>query len=179
MLTVNTVIDGKFYAAGDPLPFKDESAVPVSLRPFLASEAAPPSEPPTRNIYDLPLALRRQVRGLELAAAEKAWVEQQASEPLPSDVAEALQDAHDRSVSITKAQLAYNLSAVDIVHEAAAEEAEAKTIQYFVKRGGEWARVQNARLKPGEQYFAKRAGGWEYVGVINANGELPEQEIRL
>ena len=31
--------------------------------------------------------------------------------------------------------------------------------RYFVRRGGEWAKVQNAKLRPGETVFVKRENG--------------------
>jgi hypothetical protein len=180
ILNVNCIVGGVFHSARSPLPFTSENALPEALRAFIATAASPPPEPPTRNIYDMPLALRRQVRGLELGAAEKAWAEEQASEPLREDLRAALEDAHDRNVSTTKAQMEYNQGLSDAAYARAAEEAEAKTTRYFVKRGGEMARVERARLKPAETVFTKRENGqYEAAGVIDANGEPLPPEITI
>ena len=132
MLSVNCIHDGCFYPAGTPLPFTDESALPESLKPFVATAAAPPPEPVQRNIYDLPLSIRRQVGKLELAAAEKEWAEAQASEPLREDVAAALEDAHAAHVGRAKAQLKHNQDVVDAAYKAAQAP---EPPQLYVRRG--------------------------------------------
>jgi hypothetical protein len=43
------------------------------LKPFIATGEEPSTQPVQPNIYELPLAIRHQVRGLELATAEKQW----------------------------------------------------------------------------------------------------------
>ena len=175
MLSVNAIIGGKFYGAGTPLPFTDENDLPASLKPFRATGEEPSTQPVERNIYDLPLSVRRQVRKLELAAAEKEWAEAQAAAPLREDVAAALEAEHDIAIGRAKAQMAFNQSAIDNAHAAAAAAAEPAPL--FVRRGAVYKRCDATRLRPGEQFFAKRAGGWEYVGVINARGEPPPPEI--
>jgi hypothetical protein len=40
VLSQNAIIDGKWYAAGEPLPFASAAAVPDPLKPFVISEAA-------------------------------------------------------------------------------------------------------------------------------------------
>ena len=151
-LTVNAIVNGAFFSAGAPLPFKDENELPETLRPFVASEAAPPPEPVQRDIYDLPLSIRRQVRGLERTAAEKAWAEQQASEPLREDVAAALEAEHDTAIGLAKAKAQYNQDVVDAAYEAAQP---APPRQLYVKRGGAMGQVERCRLKPGELIFAR------------------------
>ena len=50
--------------------------------------------------------------------------------------------------------------------------------QYYVRRGGEMARVERAKLKLGETVFVKRPNGeMGAAGFINANGEPPDSEI--
>jgi hypothetical protein len=85
VLSANAIIGGVFFPAGDPLPFTSEADLPESLKPFVATAEAPPPEPPVRNIYDLPLSTRRQVRRLEMHAAHQEFAEQVASEPLPPE----------------------------------------------------------------------------------------------
>ena len=119
ILTVNAIVGGVFFHAGTPTPYASEADLPASLKPFVATAEAPPPEPVERNIYDMPLSLKRQVGKLQLAAAEKAWAEKQAAEPLRQDVAAALEDAHDRSVSIAKAQKKYNDRLTDAAYAQA------------------------------------------------------------
>ena len=83
LLLSNAIIGGKFYSAGTPLPFTDESALPESLKAFVASEAAPAPAPFSRNIYDMSPLARRAVRRLEIQAAHQEFAEAGASEPLP------------------------------------------------------------------------------------------------
>ena len=119
--------------------------------------------------------VRRQTRRLEMHAAHQEFAEQVAAEPLREDVAAALQDSHDIAIGRAKAQAEYSQGLVDAAH-AAAQPAEPP--QLFVRRGGEWGRVQNAKLKPGEHVFVKRPNGeMEAVGVVDATGGLPPEEI--
>jgi hypothetical protein len=120
---------------------------------------------------------RREAARLAAGHAFQEWAEQRASEPLREDLREALQDSHDRAIGRAKAQLQYNQDAIDRVYAAAAQAAQPR--QHFVRRGAVYKRCDATRLRPGEQYFAKCAGGWEYVGVINAYGEQPDQEMTL
>ena len=174
-LSVNTVVDGRWFAAGEALPYASEAGLPAVLKPFIASGAELLPDPSDRDIY-LSNQARRQARRLEAIAEEKEWAEQQASEPLPPDVAAALQDSHDRYIGEALAQAKHNQSAIDNAHEAIA--AAAEPTQYFVRRGGEWARSQNARLKPGESVFVRRPNGeMEAAGIVDSRGQLPPEEI--
>ena len=175
-LNVNCIVGGVFFHAGTPTPYATEADLPASLKPFVASEAAPPPEPVERNIYDMPLSLKRQVGKLQLAAAEKAWAEEQASEPLPPETAAALEAKHELHIGTALAQAKYNDDAVDAVYEQAA--ATAQPQQLFVRRGGEMGHVERCRLKPGEHVFALRANGqYEAVGVVDSNGLPPPPEV--
>ena len=60
------------------------------------------------------------------------------------DVAAALEAEHDLHIGKALAQARYNQAAVDAAYEGAAQREEEARAQYFVRRGGEWARVQNA-----------------------------------
>ena len=82
---------------------------------------------------------------------------------------------HAKHVGRAKAQMAFNQSAIDVAHAAAA--AASELVQNYVRRGAVYKRCDATRLRSGEQYLAKRAGGWEYVSVINARGEPPDQEV--
>jgi hypothetical protein len=66
----------------------------------------------------------------------------------------------------------------DGLYKQLEEEAAAKVAQLYVRRGGEWGRVQNSKLKIGEHVFVRRENGqMESVGVVDSNGGLPPQEI--
>jgi hypothetical protein len=130
------------------LPYANEADLPPSLQPFIACEGAQPLPPPERNIYDLPSSVRRQVRGLELAAAEKEWAEEQASEPLREDVAAALRAKHDLSIGKALAQAKYNQDAIDNAYVISAAPEPQK---FFVKRGAIYTSAEKVqKLKPSE-----------------------------
>ena len=129
------------------MPFESRTALPESLRPFIASGNETPFEPIQRNIYDLAPAARRQVQQLELAAAEREWAEAQASEPLRPDVAAALAASHDIAIGRAKAQAQYNQDVIDAAYEQAAAEA-AQPPQLYVKRGGAWGRFKTPNSSP-------------------------------
>jgi MoxR-like ATPase len=179
ILTANAIIDGKFIRAGDPLPYEREEDLPEAMKAFIASgNEAPPFNPAERDIYSMHPAARRAVRKLEMQAAHKEFAEQIASAPLPEDVQAALEDSHNITIGRAKAQAEYNAKLTDDVYKQLEEEAAAKVIQFFVRRGGEWGKVQNAKLKPGEHVFVRRENDqMEAVGVVNSNGGLPPQEI--
>ena len=103
-----------------------------------------------------------------------------AAQALPAETEEALQAEHELRSAKAKVQLAYNQKLTDAAYEAAAKQAAETETQYFVKRGGEWGKVQNAKLKPGETCFVKRPNGeYEASGYVNAEGEPPDSEIYL
>ena len=79
--------------------------------------------------------------------------------PLPEDVQAVLEDAHSARIEELKAQAEFNQSLSDGTYETAAAAAAAKETRYSVRRGGEMAKVQNAKLKPGEVVFVKRPSG--------------------
>ena len=61
--------------------------------------------------------------------------------------------------------------------DQAEAEAEARVTKYFVKRGGEMARCERAKLRPGEQCFTRQGDEWVYAGVIDSTGAPPPQPI--
>ena len=89
----------------------------------------------------------------------------------------ALEDAHALHVAKVKAQMLVNQYSTDSVVARAEAEATARIIQFYVKRGGEFARVERAKLRPGEQCFTRQGDEWVYAGVIDSRGEPPPQPI--
>ncbi len=173
ILSVNAIIEGVFYRAGTPLPYQSEKDLPPNLQPFVATGQEPSLQPVMRNIYDLSPAARRQIRVHEAAAAEKAWAEQVADEPLPPETAEALQASHDIAIGRARAQLEHNQAVIDAAH-AAAQPTEPR--QLFVRRGGELGHAERCRLKPAELIFARTpTGEYEAVGHTNSNAEIPDE----
>lgn len=159
------------------MPFGSESDLPESLKPFIATAEAPPPEPVERNIYSSWRAAR-QVDRLAKGIALQEAAEEIASEPLPEDVQAALEAEHNIAIGRAKAEAEYRQGLADATYKQIEEEAAAKVTQYFVRRGGEWARVQNARLKPGETAFVRRENGqMEAAGTVNAAGEPPPAEV--
>ena len=181
-LRTAAIIDGAYYREGEPLPFVSENEVPPNLRHLIASDAdaegPPPFDPAERNFYSP--HLRRQARAVRGNIQFQDWAEQEveAAGKLPPETEEALQAAHDKAIGLVKAQAKFNQEAADNAYESAVRQAEEVQTQYFVRRGGEMARVERAKLKPGETCFVKRPNGeYEASGFIDANGTWPEPEI--
>jgi hypothetical protein len=135
-LTGGAVIDGQYYAPGEPTPYASESEVPENLRHLIARDESEIPSKPIRNIYDQQPGpepgeagiyyqatgsgqWRRQAvraaRGLE----EQAWCEAQAEadQQLPAETQEALQDQHDRRIALLKAQGEYAQRLTDATYE--------------------------------------------------------------
>ena len=142
VLSVNAIIAGVFYRAGTALPFENENALPESLKPFVATAEAPPPEPAQRNIYDLPLSTRRQVRKLELAAAEKEWAEAQASIPLPEDVQAALEDSHAKHIGRLLKEAEVNAKLTDAALRGCAAGPAAPALREARRRLGKGSKLK-------------------------------------
>lgn len=181
VLRENCIIGGQFFAAGEALPFEREEDLPAALKPLVATgtEEVPPFDPAERNIYDLPRHLRRQVRGIQSAWDFQHLAEEQAvaDQKLPAETQEVLETAHAAHIAKLKAQAEYNAKLSDAIYENAVQEAEGRTVQFFVKRGGEMACTERAKLKPGEKCFMREGDEWVFVGFIDSTGEPPPQPI--
>ena len=108
----------------------------------------------------------------EAAAHDLAVEEAVAAGELDEATAGALEDAHQRRIGLELAQTqaSAKCSAVAVeeslrteveAEDAVARQQEAKPVEpgpRFVRRG-EWARVERARLKPGEKLYARWADG--------------------
>ena len=174
--SVASIINGKYFAIDTPTRYTTESDVPENLRLYIGGirdENQP--HPSDRDIYMTPAA-RRAARGLEMAAAQQAWAEEIASEPLREDVRAALEAEHDLHIGKLLAQSQCNQDALDRLHESLAEAAE--PLEYFVRRGSVYTRVTNVRPRPGEPCFTKAGDGdWQVAGTIDSNGEPPPELI--
>ena len=94
-LSVNTLLDGKFIPAGEPLPVSSSDDLPPTLRPFVVTTEDEPESEEVRANYELNTVYQvnsdgrlgrvvaRQVAQMEAQAEQQAWVEEQLSEPLP------------------------------------------------------------------------------------------------
>ena len=130
---------------------------------------------------------RREAARLAGAAAAQEWAEEEALRQgeLPKETLEALQAAHDTQIGIALATAASaertRNAGITAAQEAAAREAEpAKPLAFFVRRGGEWGRIERSKLKPGEHVFTKRPNGqMQTVGVVDAIGQAPPEEMIL
>jgi hypothetical protein len=178
VLSANCIADGRFIPAGSETPFTEET-LPEHLRQYLArGDEEPFYSPAERNIYDLPPHLRRQARQALGNVQWQDWAEEVASEPLPAETAAVLQTKHDEHIASLKAQGAYAQKLADAAYEQAAAEASAQQTQYFVRRGGMWAHVERAKLRPGETCFVKRENGqMEAAGCVDSTGSPPPSEI--
>jgi hypothetical protein len=170
------VATGQFYCAGTAVPFT-ETDLPAALQPFVATGEEPSIQPVERNIYNS-WSIRRQVHRLEKGVALQEAAEEEATAPLPPETAEALLAAHELHIGAALKQAEYSQGLSDAAYAQAAEAAAAKVTQYFVRRGGEWARAERARLKAGETCFIKRPNGeTEAAGTVDSSGGLPPPEI--
>ena len=180
-LSTNCIVDGIFIRAGDPTPYVREEDLPENLRPLVATgDEEPPYHPSERNIYFGSAGARGRARRVlsNVQWQETLEAAALAEQVLPAEAEEALQAEHDLRIGKAKAQAEFNRAAADAAYEAASKQAAETVTQYFVRRGGEFARVERARLKPGEATFVKRPNGeYEASGFVNAEGEPPDPEI--
>ena len=130
-LSVNTLIDGKFIQAGDPLPVSSDN-LPESLKPFVVTDDEPEPDDESNARFELNTvyamnsegrrgrALNRQVAQLEAEAEQQAWAEEQLfSPPLAPEIAEALQAANEESVGRQMAEAEVRARWLDSATEAA------------------------------------------------------------
>jgi hypothetical protein len=189
-LTCNTILDGRFIVAGEPLPCASEADVPETLRAYIVTDSPEAEEADgPRGAFELNTLyqvtsdgrlgrrLQREVAQMEAENAREEWVEEQMDAPLPPEVAQGLQEEHENSVAFAAAQLAADASRSDAASDAAAAAAEPPRL--YVKRGSRhYAPVGSARLKPGEDVFTRQPGGrFEFVGKTDGNAELPDLPI--
>jgi hypothetical protein len=193
----NTIIDGKFYARGEALPFDRAEDLPENLRPLVVTgepEAEEPSQPRGSFQLNTPYgvdedgrltrALRRkvdrEVAELEAKNAENEWLEEQvATSELSPELAAALQEEHDAAIGHAKAQAAADANRSDELADSVIAAQEQPTL--FVRRGTRhYANALKARLKPGEDVFIRQPDGhFHCVGTTDGHGELPDLPIEL
>jgi hypothetical protein len=194
----NTIIDGKFYVRGTPLPYATVAAMPEILKPLVVTGEPEEDEEPagargafqTNTLYEvtddnrLGRAVRRraerQIAALEDENARADWIEEEVnSAELPPEVAAELQDAHDSHVELQRAQAKADAARSDAASDVAAAALEPP--QLYVRRGSRhYAPALSARLKAGESVFTRNPEGrFEYVGIVNGDGELPDLPITL
>ena len=188
-LSENTIWEGKFYVAGDPLPFERAEDLPENLRPLVVTgEPEEPDDQP-RGAFQLNTAyqvtsdgrlgrqVQRQIAQMEAEAEEEEWLEEEASRPLPPEVAESLQQDHEAHVGLQAAQMAAAARRADDIADAAIAAQEPPRL--YVKRGGRhYAPAHKARLKPGEPVFTRQPdGSFECIGETDGRCELPDLPI--
>ncbi|CEF48929.1 unnamed protein product [uncultured bacterium] len=192
-LSVNTIVDGRWFAAGEALPYKDAAAVPPALQPFIVTDPDEPEPGPHRLNFEVGQVYRtdptgaiitrhgqrqaaRMAAGIAMEeAAEAAAIE---AARLDAETAQILQEKHDVAI-------AYEIRAAEVAQarrdadEAVARAGEpAKPSERFVKRGAVFMHAGKAKLRPGEQVFAKEpSGAWAVVGPTDINGALPPDEV--
>jgi hypothetical protein len=190
-LSDNTIIDGKFYVMGDPLPFARVEDLPPSLQPLVVTDEPEEFDDEPRGAFELNAVYRvtddnrlgrqvqRQIAQLEALAEEKEWIEEEADAPLPPEVAESLQASHQDAVAQQAAQAGADAERADQIADAVIATQEPP--QLFVKRGGRhYAPALKARLKPGEDVFTREPdGSFQCIGITESKGELPDLPIIL
>jgi hypothetical protein len=148
ILSANAIVNGQFIRAGDPTPYEREENLPEAMKAFVATGNETPFDPGERDIYALSPAARRAVRQYEAAAAEKAWAEEVADTPLPPETAAVLEDEHAAHIGRLLRQAEVNARLADDAYKQIAEEAAAKVIQFYVRRGGAWGRFKTPNSSP-------------------------------
>jgi hypothetical protein len=192
-ISTNTIINGKFYKRGEPLPFTKAEDLPPNLRPLVVTnepeEAEEPNEPTgafqLNTLYQvtsegrLGRRVQREIQRMEDDEARDEWIEEQMDAPLPPAVAESLQADHERDIEMQRAQAQVDARRSDEASDAAAAAGAVPTL--YVRRGSRhYAPALNARLKAGESVFVRKPEGrFEYVGIVNGDGELPDLPIQL
>ena len=196
-LSVSMIADGQFYPPGSEVPFTAET-LPEHLKPYLSSEEEAPAWPEERILSFEPnttyllhpdgsrshnRAISRQAAALAADAFLQAQAEEEAeaANELPPETAAALEAAHDTAIGIAlkAAEIAdRDKNAAIAAQGEGAGGAEEKPPAIYVKRGGAWMHAERARLRASETVFQKEpSGAWAAVGVVDANGGLPEVTI--
>ena len=189
-ITTGTIIENRYFNAGEVLPYERIEDLPESLKPLVATGAEPPAfSPAERDFYHHPGPeqpgfifqgagsgqwVQRQAAQAAAGLQEQAWLEAEAAaaNELPEGAKEALEAEHDHRLDKARAQASYNAKVIDGIYESATQAAE--PLALFVRRGGEMGRVERSKLKAGEPVFAKFDGGdWQVVGYVDATGQAP------
>ena len=190
-LSVNTVVEGRWFAAGAELPFRASGDVPEPLRPFIAVDE--PEEPPgpaslnfqPNRIYAVDpegaILSRQGRREAAQLAGEAAWQAQAEAEAEAVDEQTAAamkiaQEEHEFRISgdILSAQIKDRDAGAAVTAAQQKADAEEKPAVLYVRRGGAWMHADRAKLRPGEPVFLKEpSGAWAAVGTVNSTGGLP------
>ena len=196
ILSVNCLVDGKFFTAGSEVPFTAET-LPEHLRAFIATGEEPPFySHQERLIYDTrkrgmtpawfsrPPAASNGCKGRRARRSQfhrNKFGPRHKRKPMGSCQRKRKRPWRTRTPSTAPwrwRQLAAHQRFTDAVYEDAERQVEEKQTQFYVKRGGAWGKVQNATLKPGEVCFVKRPNGqYEVSGYIDSDGQPPDPEI--
>jgi hypothetical protein len=202
-ISTNTIWEGKFYKAYEPLPVASVEDLTENLKPLAVTSPEPeeegeePNDGGPRNVFfqlntpygvdedgRLTRAHRRkvdrQISELEAKNAQAEWIEDElASAELPPEIAEDLQAKHDDAVAFAKAQAEVDARRADEAADAVIATQDPPTL--FVRRGSRhYAPGHKTRLKPGEPVFIRQASGrFEYVGETDGHAQLPDLPIEL
>jgi hypothetical protein len=188
----NTIIDGKFYVRGTPLPYASVADMPEILKPLVVTGEPEEDEGPdvARGAFELnrlyavrddgrlgrqlQRKVERDIAEMERAAQEQDWIEEEMDAPLPPAVAESLQAEHENAVAFAKAQLEADARRSDAASDAAAAALEPP--QLYVRRGDRhYQPAHRARLRPGEAvYIRNQSGGLECIGTTDGHSQLPD-----
>ena len=117
--------------------------------------------------------MQRQAGRTAAGLQEQIYAEQEAEAAgqLPKETIEALEAEHDRRLEKARRNCRIMRGSA-IAFMSRRPRKLAKVSQFSVRRGGEWAKVQNAKLKPGEAVFIKRESGEiEAAGTIDSRGK--------
>jgi hypothetical protein len=191
-ISTNTILEGKFFAAGEPLPVERVADLPENLRQLVVSDLPEPEEPnEPRALFQLNTPytvtddnrlgrqvqrrVQREIAELESENNRAEWIEEEAANAeLPAEVAQELEEEHRRHVDLQAAQAAAAARAADGVADGAIAADEVPRM--YVKRGGRhYVPADKARLQPGEAVFIRQPDGhFECIGTTDGGAELPD-----
>jgi hypothetical protein len=174
VLSVSVIADGKYFRAGEATPFT-EATLPDHLKEYISTgDEEPPFSPAERELYSP--ALMHEVRRIKGNIELQSWCEEEANKPLPEDVREVLEDKHSRHVGLARAQMQSAQNLTDSIY--AESERVSEPQRFFVKRGAVYVDVRKVTPKPAEHVFARRLNGeYETIGIVDSEGQLPDEEI--
>ena len=180
-LSTNCVIEGKFFAAGEPIPFANEAAVPASLKPFITEPAEPESTGPPGGVFQPDIVYRTDDTGAILSRGGRRQAAQLAH-AVAAQEARAAGTLDPETEALLRGEHEYHISGQILTAEikarnadAAIEAAPTKPPAFFVKRGALFMRTTKAKLRAGEEIFTRQPNGqWRVAGIVDASGSLPE-----
>ena len=185
-LSCNTILDGRFINAGDPLPVERGAALPEVLRPLAVTGEPEPEEPnEAGGFFDLNTPLSSDRRQSTRPQGATSNIRDGSGGPRTRmdrgtngcAFAPANRGNLATGTSVTRrlqaAQAAALARAADAVADAAAAASAPRPL--YVKRGSRhYVEIHRTKLRPAEPVSVKDAdGAYESIGITDSRCEPP------